>query len=97
LALKSLYTEEIGGIMILKFFFKQLSINKQVDYLKKKGILLGTRIKEGRKIYIYMLRDLFVEVMFKDDNASEAPEKLYMLTGLKNLNSYLEKEFKTTF
>jgi hypothetical protein len=83
--------------MILKFFFKHLSINKQVIHLKKKGILLGTRLKDGRKIYIYMLRDLFVEVLFKNDNASDEPERLYMLNGLKNLNTYLEKEFKTTF
>jgi hypothetical protein len=83
--------------MILRFFFKHLSINKQAIYLKKKGILLGTRFKDGRKIYIYMLRDLFVEVLFTNDNTNETPEKLYMLNGLKNLNNYLEKEFKTTF
>jgi hypothetical protein len=83
--------------MILNFFFKHLSVTKQVEFLKKRGILLGTRIKDGRKIYIYMLRDLFVEVLFKDDNVSEAPEKVFMLNGLKNLNSYLEKEFKTSF
>jgi len=83
--------------MILKFFFKQLSVTKQVSFLKKKGIMLGTRMKEGRKIYIYMLRELFVEVVYKNDNVEEMPERLNMLTGLKNLNSYLEKEFKTSF
>ena len=83
--------------MILKFFFKQLSVTKQVSFLKKKGIMLGTRMKEGRKIYIYMLRELFVEVVYKNDNTEEMPERLNMLTGLKNLNSYLEKEFKTSF
>jgi hypothetical protein len=59
--------------------------------------MLGTRMKEGRKIYIYMLRELFVEVIYKNDNTEETPEKLNMLTGLKNLNTYLEKEFKTSF
>lgn len=59
--------------------------------------MLGTRMKQGRKIYIYMLRELFVEVVYKNDNTEETPEKLNMLTGLKNLNSYLEKEFKTSF
>jgi hypothetical protein len=83
--------------MILKFFFKQLSVAKQVSFLKKKGIMLGTRMKEGRKIYIYMLRELFVEVVYKNDNTEEMPERLNMLTGLKILNSYLEKEFKTSF
>ena len=83
--------------MILKFFFQRLSVTKQVSFLKKKGIMLGTRMKEGRKIYIYMLRELFVEVVYKNDNTEEMPERLNMLTGLKNLNSYLEKEFKTSF
>ena len=83
--------------MILRFFFSRLSIEKQVSYLKKKGIALGTRLKGGRKIYIYMLSDLFVEVLYKNDNADEAPEKLNMLRGLNSLNEYLENEFKTSF
>jgi hypothetical protein len=83
--------------MILQFFFKRLSVEKQVEYLKKKGIALGTRAKNGRKIYIYMLRDLFVEVLYKNDNTEEAPEKLNMMKGLKNLNEYLENEFKASF
>lgn len=83
--------------MILQFFFKRLSVEKQVLYLKKKGVALGTRAKNGRTIYIYMLRDLFVEVIYKDDNTEEAPEKINMLRGLKNLNDYLESEFKASF
>jgi hypothetical protein len=83
--------------MILKFFFKQLSVQKQIDYLKKKGVMIGTRTKDSRKIYTYMLRDLFVEVLYKNDNANDSAEKVNTLSGLKNLNSYLEKEFKTSF
>lgn len=83
--------------MILQFFFKRLSTEKQVLHLKKKGVALGTRSKNGRKIYIYMLRNMFVEVLYLNDNADGAPEKLNMLTGLKNLNEYLENEFRTSF
>jgi hypothetical protein len=83
--------------MILRFFFSRLSLEKQVSYLKRKGIALGTRLKGGRKIYIYMLSDLFIEVLYKNDNADDAPEKLNMLRGLTSLNEYLEKEFKTSF
>jgi hypothetical protein len=83
--------------MILRFFFSRLSLDKQVSYLKKKGIALGTRLKNGRKIYIYMLSDLFVEVLYKNDNADETPERLNMLRGLTSLNEYLENEFKTSF
>jgi hypothetical protein len=83
--------------MFMKFFFSRLSLEKQVSYLKRKGIALGTRLKGGRKIYIYMLSDLFIEVLYKGDNADEAPEGLNMLRGLNSLNDYLEKEFKTSF
>jgi hypothetical protein len=83
--------------MILKFFFRQMSLQKQVNFLKKRGIMLGTRLKDGRRIYIYMLRDLFIEVLFKNDNVNENAERLNMLEGLNNLNEYLEKEFKASF
>jgi hypothetical protein len=83
--------------MLLRFFFSRLSIEKQVSYLKKKGIALGTRLKGGRKIYIYMLSDLFVEVFYRNDNSEDTPEKLNVLKGLNGLNEYLEKEFRTSF
>jgi hypothetical protein len=83
--------------MLLKFIFKQFSINRQVNFLKKKAIVLGTRMKDGRRIHIYMFRNLFVEVIYKNDNADDQPEKVNMMTGLKSLNSYLEKEFKASF
>jgi hypothetical protein len=44
-----------------------------------------------------MLNDLFIEVIYKNDNADEYPEKLNMLRGLKSLNDYLANEFKTSF
>lgn len=83
--------------MFLRFFFNRMSRQKQINLLKKKGILLGTRIKEGRRIHIYMLQEFFVEVLYKNDNIESEVEKLTMLKGLDNLNDYLENEFKTSF
>ncbi len=48
-------------------------MQRQIKYLKGKGIGLGTRVKDGRKIYLYMLSDLFVEVFYKNDNSDDAP------------------------
>jgi len=59
--------------------------------------MLGTRFKEGRKIYIYMFRDLFAEILYKNDNPEELAESLKMVSGLDNLNDHLEQEFRTTF
>jgi len=83
--------------MLLNFFFKNLPLTKQVSYLKKKGIGLGTRLKDGRKIYIYMLRDLFVEVLYVDDNADNTAEYVNVISGVLNLHKHLENEFRKTF
>jgi len=83
--------------MILQFFFRQLSSEKQANYLQRNGVSLGSRVKNGRRIYVYMLRNLFVEVMYEDDNTNNSPERVNMLRGLKNLNAYLEKEFRASF
>ena len=83
--------------MLLKLIFRQFPMHKQVSFLQKKGIMIGTRTKNGRRIHIYMFRSLFVEILYKNDDVQEPAERVNMLTGLKNLNSYLESEFKTSF
>jgi hypothetical protein len=83
--------------MFFKFLFKQWPLHKQVSFLKKKGILIGSRTREGRKIYIYMYRDHFAEVLFKNDNPDHEIEHANIVRGLKDLNTHLEKDFKTTF
>jgi hypothetical protein len=84
-------------VMFTQFFFRRLSSDKKVQQLKKKGVALGTRAKNGRKIYIYMLGSLFVEVMYVGDNADNGAEQVSILRGLKSLNDYLESEFRTSF
>jgi hypothetical protein len=44
-----------------------------------------------------MYQDHFGEILFKDDNPEGEVESANIVRGLKNLNSYLEKDFKTTF
>lgn len=83
--------------MILKWAFRYFSESKKVDYLRKQGIMLGSRIRQGRKVYLYMLRDFFVEVMYQNDNIQMTPERLKTFTSIDNLNTYLEKDFRSTF
>ena len=83
--------------MFFRFFFRRLSNRKQAEILRNKGTFLGTRTKNGRDVYIYMLNSLFVEVVYKEDNANNDPEHVRTLSGLKRLNAYLEGEFKTSF
>lgn len=83
--------------MFFNLFFTQWPLQKQVDCLKTKGVSIGARKKDNRVIYIYMYREYFAEVHYKNDNPDEEAEKLTLVKGLKNLNEYLEKEFKATF
>jgi hypothetical protein len=78
--------------MLLKFVFTRLGPETQVRFMRKRGIVLGKRWKEGRQIYIYMFRTLFAEVLFLDDNPDKKPEKVTVISGLDRLNEYLEKD-----
>ncbi len=84
-------------VMLHKFFFNRLSLEKKVKHLHEKGVALGSRIKDGRQIHMYMLKDLFVEVLYTDDKTYLAPEKVNILNGLTNLQQYLETEFRSRF
>lgn len=80
--------------MVFKFFFERLSVTRQLDFMQKKGIILGTRMRNGRQVYIYMYDDLFAEVIFKNDNPHEDAESFVLVSGLHNLNQHLEKDSK---
>ncbi|WP_276369331.1 hypothetical protein [Chryseolinea sp. H1M3-3] len=83
--------------MLQKFLFNRLSLENKVKYLHKKGVALGSRLKDGRQIHMYMLRNLFVEVVYTEDKTYLAPEKVNVLNGLDNLHQYLETEFRSRF
>lgn len=83
--------------MFHKFFFSRLSLEKKVKQLHEKGVALGSRMKDGRQIHMYMLHDLFVEVLYTEDKTYLAPEKVNILKGLTNLQQYLETEFRSRF
>ena len=77
--------------------FEGLSREKIIKLLKVEGSLVGERLRGGRKIYIYILKDIFVQVMFKKDDPVEEVEHLLTFADINQLNSHLEKEFKTAF
>jgi hypothetical protein len=83
--------------MLHKFFFNRLSLEKKVKHLHRKGVALGSRMKDGRQIHMYMLRNLFIEVIYTEDKTYLTPEKVNVLNGLTNLHQYLETEFRNRF
>jgi hypothetical protein len=83
--------------MLLKWVFNYLPEGKKIDYVKKRGIVLGSRIRNGRKVHLYMIGNFFAEVIYKNDNVNQQPENLDTFSNLNNLNVYLESEFRRAF
>ena len=83
--------------MFQRFLFTRLSLQRKVEYLHRKGVVLGSRVRDGREIHMYMLRNLFVEVMYAEDKVHLVPEHVNILNGLNNLHQYLESEFRSRF
>jgi hypothetical protein len=88
------YEAYLTNPMFFKFFFSRWSLEKQVSFLKKKAIAIGARTKDNRRIFIYMYRDVFVEVVFQHDDPEGVAESTKLVKGLKKLTSYMENEFK---
>ncbi|MBS1681101.1 MAG: hypothetical protein JST48_05265 [Bacteroidetes bacterium] len=77
--------------------FKYFSLSKQINYLREHGIMLGSRALNGRKVFIYMVKTFFVEVVYQNDSIEKQVERLNVFNNLSHLNQHLEKEFKATF
>lgn len=82
--------------MFLQFILKKLPLHKQVNYVKKNAVYLGTRNAENRTPHLYMLNKLIAEILFEEDDYTKKPERLVWLPGLQHLESHLEKEFKSS-
>jgi len=82
---------------LFKWGFKYFSLTKQLDYLREHGVMLGSRMRNDRKVFLYMVKSTFVEVMYKNDSIEREAERLEVFKNLNHLNQYLENEFKATF
>jgi hypothetical protein len=80
-----------------KVLFRFYGVAKQIEILKERGILIGSRQRQDRKVFLYMLRDFFVEVMYEQDDIDLMPERIDTFSSLDHLNTYLEKDFRAAF
>jgi hypothetical protein len=79
-----------------KMGFKYFPLAKQLEYLREYGVMLGSRMRDDRKVFLYIVKNIFVEVIYKDDSTEKEVEQLEVFKNLSRLNQYLKKEFKTT-
>ena len=81
--------------MFLKLFFNRWSVTRQADFMKRRGIVLGTRNKDGRQSYVYMVNNLFAEIFYENDNPGLKVETLVVIDGLTKLHQHLEKDLRS--
>ena len=65
--------------------------------MRAKGVALGSRLKEGRSVFVYMVRNLFVQIVFKNDQEWHEVENFMVFNSLEKLNAYLEQDFRLAF
>lgn len=80
-----------------KWLFGRASEEELGKLVKREGTLVGEREHKGRKVFTYLLKDFFVQVMFKSDHPSGEVEYLEKFENLIQLNLHLEREFKSAF
>lgn len=83
--------------MWFKIGFRFLADNKKFELVREKGIMLGSRWRNNRRVYLYMVKDFFVEVMYLQDDIDQDPERISTFSSLDNLNAYLERDIRTAF
>jgi hypothetical protein len=80
--------------MLLKLFFNRWSVSRQANFMKRRGVVLGTRQKDGRQSYVYMVNNLFAEIFYEDDNPSLTVETVIVIYGMSKLQRHLEKDIR---
>lgn len=83
--------------MFFRLTFKHYSEARKIKEIRENGILLGSRSANGRQVFLYMIQDIFAEVLYAADDLDAQPEKIEVFANLGSLNHYLEKEFRAAF
>jgi hypothetical protein len=81
--------------MFFRLVFKHFSEEKKARMIREKGILVGSRLARGRKVFLYMIKDFFAEVYHAGDELDGKPEKIEIFSNLNLLNAYLEQECRS--
>lgn len=76
---------------------QKFSDKKLLKLVREKGSLVGERMSNGRRFFIYLLNDFFVQVLYKKDDPVEEIEQLNTFQSVEELNSHMEKEFRASF
>jgi len=83
--------------MVSKLAFRFLGDEKKAEVLRAQGIMLGSRTRDDRRVFLYMLKDFFVEVTYRHDDIDMTTEGIETFSSLEHLNNYLEQDIRAAF
>jgi hypothetical protein len=83
--------------MFDQIFFRYYSRKRKAKCIAEDGSLLAERVRNGRKVYLYMVQNFFLEALYSQDDLYGELETVNIIGEIGLLKSYMEKEFKAAF
>ena len=76
--------------MLYRLIFKNLAPHKKEKHIKDYGVALGSRYNGERTVYLFMIKNFFIEVAYQnDDPKSGGIENIKIFSNHRELNKYL--------
>ncbi len=76
--------------MLYRLIFKNLALHKKEKHIHDYGVSLGSRYNGERTVYLFMIKNFFVEVAYQnDDPQSGGIENIKIFSNHRELNKYL--------
>jgi hypothetical protein len=83
--------------MFDQFVFRYASKKNKEKTIAESGTVMGIRERNGRKIFLIMIKTFFVEAFYVNDDVNGELESFNVIGNIGLFNSYMEKEFKAVF
>jgi hypothetical protein len=83
--------------MFDQFVFRYASKKNKEKTIAESGTVMGIRERNGRKIFLIMIKTFFVEAFYVKDDINGELESFNVIGNIGLFNSYMEKEFKAIF
>jgi hypothetical protein len=86
-----------GKFMFDQFVFRYASQKNKAKTIAEAGTLMGVRERNGRKIFLIMVKTFFIEAFYVNDDADGELESFNVIGNISLFNSYMEKAFKAAY
>jgi hypothetical protein len=83
--------------MFDQFVFRYASKKNKEKSIAESGTVMGIRDRNGRKVFLIMVKTFFIEAFYLNDDADGELESFSVIGNIGLFNSYMEKEFRAIY